>query len=369
MVNKERLFSNGVLFGAVGVGLVAALTFGSSAQAGEMANGFYLKGGVGLNAQRDASVSGTGVDGTVDFNRGAAGLIGLGRHVGDNLRVEGELGYRQNGVDSVSGTGGSGKTRAWTLMGNVLYDIPANLPVQPYIGVGLGLARIDYSGVSPIGGSRIDDRDNTLAGQGIVGFSMPIKDSLSLFADYRYLHAFGPSMHTNSGVGVDVGYNTHTVMVGLTWDFPSPAPVAALVPAPMPAPAPEPKPVPAPKPAPRVQVAPAPQVVKDFLVFFDWDKATLTPEAKKIIAQAMDNAKKGHITRIVATGHADRSGPAAYNMRLSKRRADTVSRELVRLGFNAANITEIAKGETDPLVPTPDGVREPQNRRVEIVLK
>ena len=73
--------------------------------------------------------------------------------------------------------------------------------------------------------------------------------------------------------------------------------------------------------------------------------------------------------RITATGHADRSGPEDYNMALSLRRANAVKDALVRDGVPATAISVIGKGETQPLVQTADGVREPQNRRVEIVLQ
>src|SRR5512132_3493961 len=133
-----------------------------------------------------------------------------------------------------------------------------------------------------------------------------------------------------------------------------------------------PQPV-APMAAPKA-TAPAPAAAQaegaKFLVFFDWDKATLTPEARKIIASAADEYeyKKTGSTRIVATGHTDLSGSPQYNLRLSERRAEAVKAELVRLGVPAAVITTIGKGEEDPLVPTKDGVREAQNRRVEIVI-
>ena len=68
-------------------------------------------------------------------------------------------------------------------------------------------------------------------------------------------------------------------------------------------------------------------------------------------------------------GHADRSGDAAYNQRLSQRRAEAVAAELVRDGVARGNISVQAFGESRPLVPTADNVREPQNRRVEIVLR
>lgn len=103
-----------------------------------------------------------------------------------------------------------------------------------------------------------------------------------------------------------------------------------------------------------------------YLVFFDWDKATLTPEARRVVATAADEYKKTGAAKIVATGYTDLSGTKEYNLKLSERRADAVKAELVRLGVPANVITTIGMGEADPLVPTKDGVREAQNRRVEI---
>lgn len=118
-----------------------------------------------------------------------------------------------------------------------------------------------------------------------------------------------------------------------------------------------------PPPAQRVQAP------RSYLVFFDFDRSDLTPEASNIVKTAADNAKAGNVTRIDVTGHADRSGSDQYNLRLSQRRAQTVQAELVRDGVPADQISVSAKGESEPLVPTSDGVREPQNRRVEIVYR
>ena len=117
-----------------------------------------------------------------------------------------------------------------------------------------------------------------------------------------------------------------------------------------------------PAPAPRPAAAPRPE---PFLVFFDFDKATITPESARIIRQAAERAKASGAAAIRVIGYTDRAGPAAYNMRLSVRRANAVKDELVRNGIPAGEITTEGRGEADPLVPTPDGVREPQNRRAE----
>jgi outer membrane protein OmpA-like peptidoglycan-associated protein len=101
-------------------------------------------------------------------------------------------------------------------------------------------------------------------------------------------------------------------------------------------------------------------------VFFDFDKSTITPAGKQIIAQAAQAYKRGQ--RVLLTGYTDRAGTPQYNMGLSKRRAEAVRAEMLRDGVPANAINTSWKGEEDPRVPTPDGVREPQNRRVEIVL-
>jgi OmpA-OmpF porin, OOP family len=122
----------------------------------------------------------------------------------------------------------------------------------------------------------------------------------------------------------------------------------------------------APPPPP---AAPPPPPVKNFLVFFDFDKSTLTPRALDIVKEAANTAKSGQNARVTCTGHTDTSGPANYNMALSLRRANTVKNALVKEGVPATSITVVGRGETALLVPTRDGVREPQNRRVEIVVQ
>ncbi|QQS14301.1 MAG: OmpA family protein [Rhodospirillales bacterium] len=118
-------------------------------------------------------------------------------------------------------------------------------------------------------------------------------------------------------------------------------------------------------------MAPKPPVAsgkKSYIVFFDFDRALITPTAATTIKQAAADAKAGKSTRLDVTGHADKSGGDAYNMALSLRRANAVKDQLVREGIPANQIAVVGRGESMPLVQTADGVREPQNRRVEIVL-
>ena len=121
-------------------------------------------------------------------------------------------------------------------------------------------------------------------------------------------------------------------------------------------------------PAPKAAAAPQPKPLpRSFLIFFDWDQAVIRPDAQKILEAAAAAAKQGNRVRIELTGHADRSGTSRYNMGLSLRRANAAKAMLVKLGLGAQGIAVAGKGESAPLVPTADGVREARNRRVEIL--
>ena len=71
--------------------------------------------------------------------------------------------------------------------------------------------------------------------------------------------------------------------------------------------------------------------------------------------------------QIQVTGYTDRSGSPGYNQRLSERRANNVAKALAAQGVPPAQMVVSGRGENDNRVPTADGVREPQNRRVEII--
>jgi iron complex outermembrane receptor protein len=128
-----------------------------------------------------------------------------------------------------------------------------------------------------------------------------------------------------------------------------------------------PKPV-AEMPVPPPPAAPAPTPARTYLVFFDWDRADLTERARQIVASAAEASTHVQTTRISVNGYTDLSGTAAYNQKLSVRRAEAVEKELIHDGIARSEIFIHGYGETHPLVQTAQGVREPQNRRVEIIL-
>ncbi len=347
----------------------AALMLPSLALA-QMPPGYYASMAGGANLTTDSDITGTGINLTADFNNGwgLAGAVGYKYRSG--LRVEGEISFRDNEADRVgSSTTNNGDVHSFGFMGNVLYDFGDGM-IVPYIGAGIGFANVSFDAITPVGGSVVDDNDTVLAYQGIAGLAVPLNDLVAISLDYRYFATMDPDFTTDSGTSVEGEYANHTFMVGLRFSFgspkPAPSPVAQPAPPPRPKPVARAKPAPAPAPAPKPRPAPKP-MTRSFIVFFDWDKSNITPEANRVLRQAAANARTGGVTRITLTGHADRSGPVRYNMRLSLRRANSVKRKLRGLGVPVKSMVVIGRGETQPLVPTPDGVREAQNRRVEIV--
>jgi OOP family OmpA-OmpF porin len=106
-----------------------------------------------------------------------------------------------------------------------------------------------------------------------------------------------------------------------------------------------------------------------YIVLFDFDKSNITADGQAVIDKVVAAAGKMGTVNISATGHADRSGSESYNMALSLRRADAVRAALIAGGLSGDAITVAGRGESEPAVPTPDGVKEQANRRVEIILQ
>jgi outer membrane protein OmpA-like peptidoglycan-associated protein len=205
-------------------------------------------------------------------------------------------------------------------------------------------------------GFAFDEGDWHFAYQGIAGLSYMLTDRLDLFANYRYFRVNEPEI---TGAALNPGAGTmsfafddvskHTATIGVRYHFGAPAaePMVA---------------APPPPPPPMEPAAPP----REFIVFFGHNKSNLTAEAQEVIRQAAAAAKQFGSATLTVIGHADRSGSPKYNQGLSQRRANTVKGALVSEGIPGGSITTSAKGESEPLVPTADGVREPQNRRVHI---
>jgi outer membrane protein OmpA-like peptidoglycan-associated protein len=356
------------------VGAAFALPVAAQAQP---VTGFYVGAGAGINWQQDADITldaaqgalGGGRSGTASFNADMVGVISLGYGYGNGFRGEVELSVRHHDGDSLTGFGNpaagfstTGNARTYGFMLNGFYDFDLGMPVVPYVGLGVGalinnFKAMQQSNAAGTNLTRIDGGEWTFGYQAIVGASLPLNDvapGLSLTAEYRFLGGLSVDQESvrrvpgGSVVGsaeVESLYN-HSLLLGIRYAFNVPPP-------------------PAPAPAPAAAPAPA----RTFLVFFDFDRADLTDRARQIIAEAATNAQRVGTTRIEIAGHADRAGTPQYNQRLSERRANAVAAELERRGVARSAMVVQAFGESRPLVPTADGVREPQNRRVEIVLR
>ncbi|HBK04860.1 MAG TPA: hypothetical protein DDZ81_03240 [Acetobacteraceae bacterium] len=321
----------------------------------QTAQGLYIGLGGGLNIMQDeqvksvGNVNGSGVN--LDTKLGATGVGSIGWAYGNGLRAEVEFDYRYNGLDKVSGPRGSvglsGSEQKYGPMVNVLYDFTTLSPsVVPYIGAGAGYQWIHED--TNAGGAAGNQTAGAFAYQGIVGAAIPVSavPGLSLTGEYRFLGTAGDRNYSGIKLGND--YN-HSILMGIRYAFgtaPAPAPMA---------------------PAP-IAAAPAP-VSRSYIVFFDWDKADLTDRARQIVSEAAVNSTKVQVSRLEVNGYTDASGTPAYNQGLSVRRAQAVAAELVKDGVPKSAITIQGFGETHPLVPTGANVREPQNRRVEIIIK
>jgi outer membrane protein OmpA-like peptidoglycan-associated protein len=338
--------------------------------------GIYIEGRAGAVFADDSKFdTTTQQDAEHDIGWGTG--LGLGYAYGNGVRGELGLDYRQSDIDKVGGVGASGTARAGSLMISGYYDFFRDSIVQPYLGAGFGLGLVDADSISPVSGSSVNDDDFDLAYQGMAGIAFNISSRTKVSLGYRYFYIPDLKFRTAGGASVDSDYASHEVMLGVRFSFGAPTPKPKPKPAaPPPLPQMEPMMEPEPEPEPPKAAAPPaptpqpePEISRNFLVFFDWNRATITALAENIIQSAVAETKRVDTVRLRLTGHADRSGTSRYNQRLSMERAEAVRGRLVQLGVGASDIAVFAKGESEPLVTTGDGVREPQNRRVEIILE
>jgi OmpA-OmpF porin, OOP family len=388
--------------------LLLAATSAHAQKRPQYLDGLYVSGQAGINQTEESGTSRDSVTTKAGFARGATGSVAVGYGLGNGFRGEVEAAIRQSTVNSLNnrrvdqvddGLGGTepadrdpgpgGRVRTLSLMGNVIYDVPTSIGVTPFVGAGIGGARIEARSLGP------DVRNAVASGskivpayQGLAGVNVGVSDNVSVGVTYRYFATDKASITSDAGTPTKFAIRDHSVMAGLTWSFnaqPTSAPNAmanvAVVPS-------------ANQPQQQAMTAPTPQLAspafgnqpqvaavtpaaaaaagagpRAFTVFFEFDKAAISGDADRVLVQAAETAKSGVFTRIRATGHTDTVGTARYNMALSIRRANAVRDVLVREGIPATQIVVVGRGETQLLVPTPDNINEPRNRRVEIVIE
>ncbi|MBV8888603.1 MAG: OmpA family protein [Alphaproteobacteria bacterium] len=132
-----------------------------------------------------------------------------------------------------------------------------------------------------------------------------------------------------------------------------------------------PVPPPPPPPPPLAERGPPPlgefHGRAEYIIFFDWNRSWVTPAGMEIVRQAADAYRSLGNVRVRVTGYTDTTGSYRYNQRLSERRAHHVAEALARFGVPMDAMVITGRGENDLRVPTPKGVPEAQNRRVEVI--
>ena len=297
--------------------------------------GFYIGAEGGLNWMLNTTANAANIYPATGW--AAGGMVGYD-FVGPRVELEGVYRSNQATRQFQQFTAGANFNDT-AIMANLMYDFRFGSKIVPYIGAGAGIAFVN---ASALGGS---SSSTQFAYQGIIGVGYEIDQNWRFNIDGRYFGTTNPTINSPLLGGVTYNNNNFTLMASLQYKFGAPS-VAPL-----------------PPPAPAAPQAPS------FMVFFDWDRSNLSDQALNTIRQAAGAYKTKGSARITATGHTDKSGPDDYNMALSLRRANTVKDALVREGVPSTAISVIGRGESQPLVQSAEGVREPQNRRVEIVVQ
>jgi outer membrane protein OmpA-like peptidoglycan-associated protein len=306
----------------------------------------------------------SGVDNSIMYGGGIG--VRFNPMFRSDITVDGIRRLNIEGTNAV-GAGVSSSAHVSSVIGlvNGYFDFNGVWPTvfgrfQPYIDAGVGVARNDLSRTAfAANGANIANVSshaytNFAWGAG-AGVAYAVAPNLLVDLGYKYLDL--GEMHSGTTLSVGAAkVNTarmiadlkvHTVMLGVRYEF---------------GPAPAPTPVAAPPAPPPAAVAPQAQT---FIVFFEFDKSALTADGRKVVDAAAAAYKSGK-QNVAIAGYTDLAGTQQYNLALSKRRADTVKAALVRDGVPESAIDESWYGKENPRVPTANGVREPQNRRVEI---
>lgn len=353
------------------------------------ADGPYIgiEGGVSLKDKITVDVDIPPADGRFDraavarTKLGIDGDVILGYDFGP-FRLEAEGGYKNakyrnltvfnsailpTGVTVPSGTVVQNERdlEIWSGMANALVEIGRDDGFQIYGGGGAGVARLELPVVVSGVGTVINDKQTDFAWQLIGGFRFPVTSAVDLGVKYRYFNIDDFRLQGANGNDLRANYSAHSVLASLIVNF-----GGRSEPAPEPAPPPPPPPpMMAPPPPPPAPPPPPPRPVCNsgpFIVFFDFDRSDISPEASNILNNAATAYSNCGMARVMLAGHTDTSGSAQYNQGLAERRNAAVQSYLAGRGVPSGQIRGQAFGESQPRVPTADGVREAQNRRVEV---
>lgn len=340
------------------------------------ADGLYLRGEAGLSLATGMDGNGTvGPIFTESPHNGpiAGGAVGLRLAPFrveldvDMMRYDankaffvndGGLGTRQ-GLGSLNGTQVplTGTVQNIPVMANLLYDFDTGTRFTPYVGVGVGFSVFTLHNISTGGARLFDTSQLVFAYQPMVGVNYAITEQLAAGLQYRYFATTNAVLRDAAGHVFAIRSASHNVLASLTYYFEAPEkPTAA-----QPTAAPSLTPVVMPPASAATGPKPA---AREFLVFFDFDRATLTTASRRVIDEAIAAYQRDPTSNIVLRGYTDAVGTADYNLELSRRRAMAVYDYMVEKGVAARDMGVDWQGKNNLRIPTEK--REPQNRRVEI---
>jgi outer membrane protein OmpA-like peptidoglycan-associated protein len=327
---------------AILLGAVAATVLTGAARADYARDGWYVGIEGGWVRVNETEYDTIGIPIALDDGWGALATVGFAFR-DSNWRIEGEVGYRKNDGIGTAPVTGPIELEEWTGMLNAVYDFRlASDRWGLSLGAGAGIDNPRFTNVA-----QQDSSDVVFAFQGIAGITYRMSQHWDLMLTYRYLNAAQAALLIPAGPEDDVDFEKHTVTVGFRYGYDEP-------------PAP-------PVAAPPVAAVPPPKPTQ-FIVFFGYNKCNVTAEADAVLSEAAASAKSNGSASIRIVGHTDTSGSNAYNQKLSECRANAVQSNLVGKGVPQGSISASGKGETELMVQTGDGVKEPQNRRATIDL-
>lgn len=334
-------------------------------------NGPYIKLDSGWSHPEAMNGSGPGVPAT-SFKAGSGFLVGgaAGWRF-TPLRVELGIDFYHYDLSSASQNSQtvalSGDARNIAVMVNGYYDLMKGSKFEPYLGVGVGAVNFAMQSTSPNTSVATNSSSWAAAVQPMLGLNYALTDHIALGFEYRYLTASNPALVNSAGHTFKITDASHNLLLSLTYRFNGPpSSVAEAVSTPAVAPAPLAPAAPPPAPVATPPAAPPPPATHTFLVFFDFDKASLTPAGHRVIDEAIAAYQHDRAAPIELTGYTDLVGTEDYNLDLSRRRAMTVYAYVLFKGVQPSDIGVDWRGKQNPRIAKPD--REPENRRVEIVM-
>lgn len=349
---------------------LAAAGSGAAAAADDpdVLHGVYGQVAGGGNYTRDQDFS--GANGSVGFDDGGLGIVGVGYAFGNGWRPELEFAFRKN--DQNAANGGNEEARA--AMANLWYDahMPSFAPtfvrrLRPFIGAGIGDADVRLDQIANGSGAAISDSDNVFAWQAGAGFGYDVTRRLALSVGYRYLETdkatvSTPAVTTNGPLGptttpagtTETRYRSDGVLAGLSYAFgrSHPEPLAAAASAPVAA-------------EPQAEAAAFETVVLR-PVNFQSNRADLTQPSRDTLDEIAQRLSAHKDMKVLIEGYTDATGSEQYNRQLGRQRAEAVRDYLVSRGVDAGSLEVASRGPANPVADNRTAEGRARNRRAEV---